>query len=139
MLHIWHFEKKYGCAHHATWWARSPTQPPCWPPDSYCITLLHCWTPSPPRAAQRSGSSQGPVLLQSLPGGGISVQAPKQQVAVLQAAVMGSLAAWGLAGALLEAPDAQAADTAGLQLALAAAFCVYSLKENKRVPFGGRG
>lgn len=38
--------------------------------------------------------------------------------------------------ALLENPDAQAADTAGLQLAAALGFAVYGFKEWKRLPLG---
>lgn len=38
--------------------------------------------------------------------------------------------------ALLESPDAQAADTAGLQLAAALGFAVYGFKEWKRLPLG---
>lgn len=41
-----------------------------------------------------------------------------------------------VAQALLETPEAQAADTAGIQLALAGAFAVYSFKENKRLSLG---
>ncbi len=40
--------------------------------------------------------------------------------------------------ALLEPPEAQAADTAGLQLALAAAFAVYCFREKKRLSLGER-
>lgn len=42
------------------------------------------------------------------------------------------------AQALLESPDAQAADTAGLQLAAALGFAVYGFKEWKRLPLGER-
>lgn len=45
-----------------------------------------------------------------------------------------SHAAW--LQALLESPDAQAADTAGLQLAAALGFAVYGFKEWKRLPLG---
>lgn len=38
---------------------------------------------------------------------------------------------------LLESPDAQLADTSGLQLALALGYSVYSLRENKRMNLGG--
>ncbi len=41
--------------------------------------------------------------------------------------------------ALLESPDAQLADTAGLQMAVALGYCVYSLRENKRMGLGGNG
>lgn len=38
--------------------------------------------------------------------------------------------------ALLESPDAQAADTAGLQLAVALGFAVYGFKEWKKLSLG---
>jgi hypothetical protein len=38
--------------------------------------------------------------------------------------------------AVLESPDAQAADTAGVQLAAALAFSVYGLREWRRLPLG---
>lgn len=38
--------------------------------------------------------------------------------------------------ALLESPDAQAADTAGLQLAAALGFAVYGFKEWKKLSLG---
>jgi uncharacterized membrane protein YfcA len=50
--------------------------------------------------------------------------------------VFGALVAWALGGALLESPEAQAADTGGLQLALAGAFSVYQLRDAKRLSFG---
>lgn len=86
-------------------------------------------------SSQRGGTGQG-GLLQKLPGGGITVETPKQNVVALQAAVFGGLALWAAAQAALEAPDIQAADTGGLQLALAGAFAVYSFKENKRLSIG---
>ncbi|GBF91048.1 hypothetical protein Rsub_03904 [Raphidocelis subcapitata] len=84
----------------------------------------------------RGGASQQPALLQKLPGG-VGVATPRAaSAAALQAAVFGGLVAWALAGALLESPEAQAADTAGLQLALAAAFAVYQLRDAKRLSIG---
>jgi hypothetical protein len=89
-------------------------------------------TPSPPQR----GASQQPALLQKLPGG-VGVATPSAPNAVaLQIAVFGALAAWALAGALLEGPEAQAADTGGLQLALAGAFSIYQLRDAKRVSIG---
>lgn len=41
-----------------------------------------------------------------------------------------------LAQAVLESPDMQAADTAGLQLAAALGFAVYGFKEWKKLPLG---
>ncbi len=38
--------------------------------------------------------------------------------------------------AVVETPDAQAADTGSLQLALAVAYAWYSYKENKRLSTG---
>ncbi|KIZ03099.1 hypothetical protein MNEG_4861 [Monoraphidium neglectum] len=82
------------------------------------------------------GASQQPALLQKLPGG-VGVATPSAPNAVaLQIAVFGALAAWALAGALLEGPEAQAADTGGLQLALAGAFSIYQLRDAKRVSIG---
>jgi hypothetical protein len=79
------------------------------------------------------------VLLQKLPGGVGVATPPAPAAAALQAAVFGGLAAWAVAGALLESPEAQAADTGGLQLALAGAFSIYQLKDAKRVSIGERG
>lgn len=85
--------------------------------------------------ATRGAQSQ-PTLLQKLPGG-VGVATPAQtNAAALQAAVFITLMGWGLAGALLESPEAQAADTAGLQLALAGAFSIYQLREAKRLSLG---
>lgn len=42
----------------------------------------------------------------------------------------------GCVQALLESPDMQAADTAGLQLAAALGFAVYGFKEYKKLPLG---
>jgi hypothetical protein len=41
-----------------------------------------------------------------------------------------------LVQAVLESPDMQAADTAGLQLAAALGFAVYGFKEWKKLPLG---
>jgi hypothetical protein len=41
--------------------------------------------------------------------------------------------------ALLETPDAQAADTAGLQLAAALAFAVFGFREYKKLSIGACG
>jgi hypothetical protein len=87
---------------------------------------------------QRGGAA-APQLLQKLPGG-VGVAAPAAPSALaLQVAVFGALSAWAVAGALLESPEAQAADTAGVQLALAGAFSIYQLKEAKRLSIGARG
>lgn len=50
--------------------------------------------------------------------------------------LMGAYACCLRLQALLENPDAQAADTAGLQLAAALGFAVYGFKEWKRLPLG---
>ncbi|KAF8067219.1 hypothetical protein HT031_002266 [Scenedesmus sp. PABB004] len=92
-------------------------------------------TPTRKRSSAGASAAQ-PSLLQKLPGGGISVAPAKQSVAAGQAAVFAGLATWSVAGALLETPDAQAADTAGLQLAAALAFAVYGFREFKRLPLG---
>lgn len=88
--------------------------------------------PTRKRSSSR-GSAAQPSLLQKLPGG-VSVAAPKQNVAAGQAAVFAGLGAWALIQAVLETPDAQAADTAGLQLAAALAFAVYGFREYKKLP-----
>lgn len=44
---------------------------------------------------QRSSNAQ-PTLLQKLPGGGISVEAPKQNIAAGQAAVFAGLGTWAI-------------------------------------------
>lgn len=41
-------------------------------------------------------SSSQPTLLQKLPGGGISVEAPKQNIAAGQAAVFAGLGTWAI-------------------------------------------
>eukprot|EP00882_Tetradesmus_deserticola_P016762 GHRQ01017922.1.p1 GENE.GHRQ01017922.1~~GHRQ01017922.1.p1 ORF type:complete len:180 (+),score=53.11 GHRQ01017922.1:871-1410(+) len=84
--------------------------------------------------AQRSSAAQ-PSLLQKLPGG-VAVAAPKQSVAAGQAAVFAGLGGWALVQAVLETPDAQAADTAGLQVAAAVAFAVYGFREYKKLSLG---
>lgn len=68
---------------------------------------------------------------------GLSLATPRDtKVAATQAAVFGSLAVWALVQASLESPEVQLSDTAGLQLALALGYSIYSLKENKRLPLG---
>jgi hypothetical protein len=42
------------------------------------------------------GSNSQPTLLQKLPGGGVSVQAPKQNIAAGQAAVFAGLGTWAI-------------------------------------------
>ncbi|KAG2482634.1 hypothetical protein HYH03_018442 [Edaphochlamys debaryana] len=59
-----------------------------------------------------------------------------QQVLLTQCGVFGGLAVWALVQALLESPDAQLGDTAGLQTALALGYAVYSLRENKKMGLG---
>ncbi|GLC38656.1 hypothetical protein PLESTB_000457000 [Pleodorina starrii] len=74
-----------------------------------------------------------------LPAGGLPVgfSVPSnRQVALVQAGVFTGLGLWALAQVLLESPDAQLADTAGLQMALALGYSVYSLRENKRMELG---
>ncbi|KAF6264866.1 hypothetical protein COO60DRAFT_1481166 [Scenedesmus sp. NREL 46B-D3] len=90
--------------------------------------------PTRKRSSSRSSSAR-PSLLQKLPGG-VSVAAPKQNVAAGQAAVFAGLGGWALVQAVLETPDAQAADTAGLQLAAAVAFAVYGFREYKKLSLG---
>lgn len=84
--------------------------------------------------AQRGGSP-APTLLQKLPGG-VGLAPPKPGAAAGQAAVFAGLMGWALATALLEPPEAQAAETGGLQLALAGAWAIYQLRESKRLTFG---
>eukprot|EP00983_Pelagomonas_calceolata_P047786 1140783-Pelagomonas_calceolata.AAC.9 len=50
--------------------------------------------------------------------------------------VVVGLGAWGIVQAVLESPEAQQSETAGLQVALALGYAIYSLKENKRMPLG---
>jgi hypothetical protein len=90
--------------------------------------------PTKKRSGQKSSSQA--TLLQKLPGGGISVERPKQNIAAGQAAVFAGLGTWAIVQALLETPDAQAADTAGLQLAAALGFAVYGFREWKKLPLG---
>lgn len=90
--------------------------------------------PTRKRSGSRSSAAQ-PTLLQKLPGG-VSVEAPKQNIAAGQAAVFAGLGTWAILQALLESPDAQAADTAGLQLAAALGFAVYGFKEWKKLSLG---
>eukprot|EP00878_Enallax_costatus_P025522 GHUV01027309.1.p1 GENE.GHUV01027309.1~~GHUV01027309.1.p1 ORF type:complete len:170 (+),score=32.78 GHUV01027309.1:570-1079(+) len=89
--------------------------------------------PTRKRSGQKSAAPT--TLLQKLPGG-VSVERPKQNVATGQAAVFAGLGTWAIVQALLETPDAQAADTAGLQLAAALAFSVYGFREWKKLPLG---
>lgn len=91
--------------------------------------------PTRRRSSSRSSNTQA-SLLQKLPGGGISVEAPKQNIAAGQAAVFAGLGTWAILQAVLESPDMQAADTAGLQLAAALGFAVYGFKEWKKLPLG---
>jgi len=91
--------------------------------------------PSRKRSSSRASNAQ-PTLLQKLPGGGISVETPKQNIAAGQAAVFAGLGTWAIIQALLESPDMQAADTAGLQLAAALGFAVYGFKEYKKLSLG---
>eukprot|EP00882_Tetradesmus_deserticola_P007765 GHRQ01008175.1.p1 GENE.GHRQ01008175.1~~GHRQ01008175.1.p1 ORF type:complete len:279 (+),score=64.01 GHRQ01008175.1:188-1024(+) len=90
--------------------------------------------PTRKRSSSRSSAAQ-PSLLQKLPGG-VAVAAPKQSVAAGQAAVFAGLGGWALVQAVLETPDAQAADTAGLQVAAAVAFAVYGFREYKKLSLG---
>mmetsp|Transcript_19208 Transcript_19208/g.48874 ORF Transcript_19208/g.48874 Transcript_19208/m.48874 type:complete len:277 (-) Transcript_19208:737-1567(-) len=63
-------------------------------------------------------------------------QTRSQSVLATQCAVFAGLATWALLQAVLEGEAAQASDTAGLQLALALGYCLYSLKEHKGMPLG---
>jgi hypothetical protein len=42
----------------------------------------------------------------------------------------------GLIQAILESPEQQQAETAGLQVAIALGYAIFTLKENKRMPLG---
>ncbi|KAI8475846.1 MAG: hypothetical protein J3K34DRAFT_16779 [Monoraphidium minutum] len=88
------------------------------------------------RGGGGGGSGGAPTLLQKLPGGVGVATKQASNAAAIQVAVFATLMGWALAGALLESPDAQAADTGGFQLALAGAFSIYQLKEAKRVSIG---
>lgn len=100
--------------------------------------------PAAPKKSSRTSSATSPrsTLAPSLPrssggGLGISLTAPRNtSVAATQAGVFGALAVVALGQALLESPDAQLAETAGLPLALALAYAIYSLKENKGMQLG---
>eukprot|EP00775_Hariotina_reticulata_P012624 gene12624-12754_t len=92
--------------------------------------------PTTRKRPNQRGTSPQSSLLQKLPGPGISVGPPKENVAAGQAAVFAGLATWAVVQAVLESPDAQAADTAGLQLAAALAFSVYGFREYKKLPLG---
>ncbi|KAG1671873.1 hypothetical protein FOA52_003440 [Chlamydomonas sp. UWO 241] len=84
-----------------------------------------------------SASAKGGAKTLSMPGGvSLRVAAPKQELAVQQGAVFGALATWSLLQACLEDPSLQLSDTAGLQLTIALAYCVYTLKENKGMSIG---
>jgi len=86
------------------------------------------------RRASKGGKG-GKAEPSRLPGG-LAVQAPKPAALTQTSAVFGALAAWALAGALLESPDAQAADVAGLQLALAGGYSFYAYKAGKGLSVG---
>ncbi|KXZ56966.1 hypothetical protein GPECTOR_1g872 [Gonium pectorale] len=86
------------------------------------------------------GAAPAPkVAAPKLPAGGLPVgfAVPTNQTLLLtQGGVFGVIALWAVAQAVLESPDAQLADTAGLQMALALGYAVYSLRENKRMGLG---
>lgn len=101
--------------------------------------------PAPPRrgagASSKSNAASSPMSKLSAPKmpavGGIGIEAPRnQQQALVTAGIFTGLGTWALAQALLESPDAQMADTAGLQMAMALGYTAYSLKENKRMDLG---
>ncbi|KAG2442418.1 hypothetical protein HXX76_002504 [Chlamydomonas incerta] len=92
-----------------------------------------------PQALGGMGGLASKVSAPKLPAGGLPVgfAVPNnQQVVLTQAGVFGGVALWALAQAVLESPDAQLADTAGLQLSLALGYAVYSLRENKKMGLG---
>ena len=84
-----------------------------------------------------SGGGGGGAGAPALLPGGFGIAAPtKPGAAAAQAAVFAALMAWALAGAVTQPPEAQAAETGGLQLALAGAWAIYQLRDAKRVSFG---
>jgi hypothetical protein len=85
------------------------------------------------RRASKGG--KGKAEPSRLPAG-LVVQSPKPAALTQASAVFGALAAWALAGALLESADAQAADVAGLQLALAGGYSFYTYKASKGLSVG---
>uniref|UniRef100_A0A7S3VJQ0 Uncharacterized protein n=1 Tax=Dunaliella tertiolecta TaxID=3047 RepID=A0A7S3VJQ0_DUNTE len=91
------------------------------------------WLPSLPS----TGGGRGGGSSSAGQGLGVQVAAPRDtNLAATQAAVFAGLGAWGIVQAVLESPEAQQSETAGLQVALALGYAIYSLKENKRMPLG---
>lgn len=82
----------------------------------------------PAQGKGKGGVTQGP--------GGLAFKAPRKEVAVQQSLVFGALALWAIIQAVSEPEAAQVADVAGLQLALATGYAIYSLKETKRMELG---
>lgn len=81
----------------------------CWHPQQYCqhtatVLPLYCQRtastcskqPACALSAMQRSSNTQPSLLQKLPGGGISVEAPKQNIAAGQAAVFAGLGTWAI-------------------------------------------
>eukprot|EP00191_Tetraselmis_sp_GSL018_P017703 CAMPEP_0177578332 /NCGR_PEP_ID=MMETSP0419_2-20121207/287_1 /TAXON_ID=582737 /ORGANISM="Tetraselmis sp., Strain GSL018" /LENGTH=242 /DNA_ID=CAMNT_0019066759 /DNA_START=218 /DNA_END=946 /DNA_ORIENTATION=- len=73
--------------------------------------------------------------LDNLPGG-LQIQQPPQDKAVVQAAAFGTFALWALIQGATDSPSAAQADVAGLQLGLSFAASIYFLREYKRAGIG---
>ena len=75
-----------------------------------------------------------PSLGNSLP---VAFASPRNQtLALQQTALFSGLIVWAALQASFESPQAQMADTAGFQLAIALTYAVYSLRENKGIDLG---
>ncbi|GAX79759.1 hypothetical protein CEUSTIGMA_g7200.t1 [Chlamydomonas eustigma] len=103
--------------------------------------------PEPPRRgpqAQRVSSPKAVGVLKlpsigrggGMPGSALAIAPPTQELAVQQSAIFGALGLWAVVQATLESPSAQLSETAGVQLSLALAYSVYTLKENKKMELG---